>query len=359
VALPAAPKNVGALASSGQVSLTWAASAGATSYNVLRSTVSGGPYVMVAGSVGATRYTDKGLTNGTTYYYVVQAVNASGTSPNSTQVSATPIAPPAAPANFVATAGSGQVTLAWSPSDGASSYIVRRSTVSGGPYVAIKSALVGTSYVDQGLADGTYYYVVQAANKGGVSSYSAEASATLGTTPNAPTGVSASGGNGYVNLTWIASAGATSYNVLRSTVSGGPYAPAGSGIASTSYTDLGLTDGTTYYYVVLAVNAGGTSPNSTQVSATPIAPPAAPTNVVVTAGSGQVTLTWAASETATSYIVRRSTVSGGPYVAIKSGLVATTYVDQGLTSGTTYYYVVQAANKGGVSPYSAQVSATP
>ena len=180
-----------------------------------------------------------------------------------------------------------------------------------------------------------------------------------GASPPAPTGVSASGSNARVNLAWAASAGATSYNVLRSTVSGGPYSPAGSGIAGTSYVDQGLTNGTTYYYVVQAVNASGTSPNSAQVSATPIAPPAAPTNVTATPGSGQVSLTWAASAGATSYTVRRSTVSGGPYTAIKSGLLATSYVDQGLASGTTYYYVIQAANKGGSSPYSAQVSATP
>ena len=59
------------------MSLSWNASSGATSYNVKRSTVSGGPYTTV-GSPGATSFTDTGLTNGTTYFYVVTAVNASG-----------------------------------------------------------------------------------------------------------------------------------------------------------------------------------------------------------------------------------------------------------------------------------------
>ena len=69
--------------------LSWSASTGATSYNVKRSTTSGGPYTTIA-SPTTTSYTDTGLTNGTTYYYVVSAVNAAGESANSAQVSAAP-----------------------------------------------------------------------------------------------------------------------------------------------------------------------------------------------------------------------------------------------------------------------------
>ena len=56
----------------------------------LRSTTSGGPYTSIVAGLAATSYTDTGLTNSTTYYYVVQAVNSAGTSANSNQVSATP-----------------------------------------------------------------------------------------------------------------------------------------------------------------------------------------------------------------------------------------------------------------------------
>src|SRR5205814_2332127 len=86
---PAAPTSLAATAGSGQVSLTWNASASATSYNVKRSTTSGSGYTTIASST-TTNYTNIGLTNGTTYYYVVTAVNANGESANSTQVSATP-----------------------------------------------------------------------------------------------------------------------------------------------------------------------------------------------------------------------------------------------------------------------------
>ena len=72
-----------------------------------------------------------------------------------------------------------------------------------------------------------------------------------------------------MTLSWTASAGAASYTVERATVSGGPYTAVASGVTTTSYTNTGLTNGTTYYYVVAAVNAGGSSPNSSQVSAQP------------------------------------------------------------------------------------------
>jgi fibronectin type 3 domain-containing protein len=92
-----------ATAGNAQVALSWSGSTGATSYNVKRSTTSGGPYTTVA-SPTATSYTDTGLTNGTTYYYVVTAVNSAGESGNSNQASATPTTPPAAPTSLVATA---------------------------------------------------------------------------------------------------------------------------------------------------------------------------------------------------------------------------------------------------------------
>src|SRR6185295_419275 len=89
--------------------------------------------------------------------------------------------------------------------------------------------------------------------------------------PAAPAGLTASAGNAQVSLNWTASTGATSYNVKRSTTSGGPYALVG-GATGTSFTNSGLTNGTTYFFVVSALNGGGESANSTQVSATPTQP---------------------------------------------------------------------------------------
>ena len=91
--VPAAPTKLAATAGNAQVALTWTAASGATSYNVKRSTTNGGPYANVQTGVTGTSFTNTGLTNGTPYYYVVTAVNASGESPVSTQASATPTAP--------------------------------------------------------------------------------------------------------------------------------------------------------------------------------------------------------------------------------------------------------------------------
>lgn len=94
---------------------------------------------------------------------------------------------------------------------------------------------------------------------------------TAPATPSAPTGVTAIAGNAQVSLAWSASTNATSYTVLRSLTSGSGYVAIASP-TSTSYLDTGLTNGTTYYYVVTATNSSGTSGDSSQVSATPIAP---------------------------------------------------------------------------------------
>ncbi|RAV22231.1 Kelch repeat-containing protein [Paenibacillus contaminans] len=90
--------------------------------------------------------------------------------------------------------------------------------------------------------------------------------------PAAPINLTATGGNAKVDLSWSAVAGATGYNVKRSTTEGGPYTTIATGVAGTTYTDTAVTNGTTYYYVVTAVNAGGESANSNEASATPQAP---------------------------------------------------------------------------------------
>jgi fibronectin type 3 domain-containing protein len=274
--IPAAPSGLLATAGNAQISLTWTASAGATGYYVKRATVSGGPYTQVA--LPATNsYTDTSLTNGTAYYYVVSAFNSAGQSANSGQASATPAAPlspPAAPTGLLATAGNTQVSLTWTSSAGAMSYHVKRATTSGGPYTQV-SAPTATNFTDTGLTNGTtYYYVASALNAAGESANSSQANATPtapATPPAAPTGLQAVAGNAQVSLTWSASTGATSYNVQRSTTSGGPYTQVAAP-TTTSDTDTGLTNGTTYYYVVAASNAAGQSANSSQVSATPTAP---------------------------------------------------------------------------------------
>jgi hypothetical protein len=88
------------------------------------------------------------------------------------------------------------------------------------------------------------------------------------TVPLAPADVAAVAGNGQVNLTWNASSGATSYNIYRATTSGAEVLVA-SGVKGTSFIDTNVSNGTTYYYKVAAVNGAGVSSKSSEVSATP------------------------------------------------------------------------------------------
>jgi hypothetical protein len=114
--------------------------------------------------------------------------------------------------------------------------------------------------------------------------------------PAAPTGLAATAGNGLSFLNWATAANyPAGYNVKRSTSNGGPYTTLAF-TTQTNYVDLGLTNGTTYYYVVSATNGAGASANSTQVSATPLAGPPGNTTVLIDVdiNSGATTQTGAA-----------------------------------------------------------------
>jgi autotransporter-associated beta strand protein len=176
--VPAAPSGLSATASPSQVSLTWSAVSGATSYTVKQSSIAGGPYTAIATPTG-TSHTATGLTNGTTYYFVVSASNSAGEGPNSAVASATPQPSlPVAPSGLTATAGNAQVALSWNAVSGASGYVVKQSVFAGGPYTTIATP-TGTSHTATGLTNGTtYYFVVSATNTAGEGSASAEVSAT-------------------------------------------------------------------------------------------------------------------------------------------------------------------------------------
>ncbi len=346
---PHSPANLTVFTNCGQISLTWSASTYATNYNVKRSITNGGPYTII-GSTNATSYTDINVGGGTNYYYVVAAVDAAGEGLDSAQVSAT-LLPPDAPIITTVNTNCGQVSLIWSTVVCATNYYVKRSTNNGGPYSLIASTSA-TNYTDPGVLGGTtYYYVVSALGVGGEGLNSAQVSAKP-MPPAAPANLTVFTNCGQISLTWSAAICATNYYVKRSTANGGPYSLIAS-TSATNYTDTGTLGGTTYYYVVSALNAAGEGDNSAQVSATPL-PPAAPIFLNVTTNYVQVSLTWSTVTCATNYHIKRSTSFIGPYTPLGS-TTATSYTDNTVLGCSTYYYVVSAFDAGGESTNSTPV----
>ena len=275
---PGAPTNVTASAGNGSATVSWTAPSSnggspITSYTVTPSTggVAGTP-VQVAGTATSTNVT--GLTNGSAYTFTVTATNAIDTGPASAPSnSVTPSAPtaPGAPTNVTASAGNGSATVSWTApsSNGGSpitSYTVTPSTggVAGTP---VQVAGTATSTNVTGLTNGSAYtFTVTATNAidtGPASAPSNSVTPSAPTAPGAPTNVTASAGNGSATVSWTAPSSnggspITSYTVtpfIGSTaqtpvlVNGSP--------PSTSTTVIGLLNGTSYTFTVIATNAIG------------------------------------------------------------------------------------------------------
>ncbi len=115
--------------------------------------------------------------------------------------------------------------------------------------------------------------------------------------PLAPTGLTATPGDGSVSLDWADNAelDQASYTVYRSTTSGSGYAIIASGLTTRAFTDDAVTNGVIYYYVVTAANAVGTSANSAQVSVQPVS--AVPADISFSLGGDQFEFSWPADHT--------------------------------------------------------------
>jgi hypothetical protein len=285
------------------VSLGWT-SAGAdtrTRYDVYRNEMGCGfGFTKIANDLNALTYTDTAVANCYGYYYTVVAHLVDGTwttarneachSRPADCVSAKPTAI-LAPTSLTATAaGNNRIDLAWTATSGATSYLVYRSTTSGSGYALIASGVTATSYQDTGVQGGlTYYYVVRSADTScsdSESGNSNEASAlALGPCGAAPVFAGASsvaptyGGSCGLTVSWSAATsqcgGTVTYAVYRDTSSS--FTPSlanriAAGLTGTSLADGdGLSTGTTYYYIVRAVEStnGAEDTNTVRVSGKP------------------------------------------------------------------------------------------
>ena len=261
---------------------------------------------------------------------------------------------PEAPLSLSAGVISGQVLLSWTGSAGATSYAIYDGTSAGAEGATPIATTGNTSTVIKGLAGGkTYFFTVKAVNASGSSGASNEASVAVPLPPAAPASVVAAPGNAQATVSWKASTGASSYEVFQGSTAGGESTvPVASGIAGTSTVISGLKNGSTYYFVVKAVNNGGDSAKSNEAKVTLYAAPATPASVSATSGSaaGSVVLSWSGVSTAVSYNVYAGSSSDGEGSTPKvSGVKTTSTTISGLVSGQTYYFQVTA-----VGPYGAQ-----
>jgi surface protein len=186
--------------------------------------------------------------------------------------------------------------------------------------------------------------------------------------PTAPVNLDAVTGNHQVELSWdvpVMTYGMniTGYRIFQGTAPGNEVFVATIG-NSTSYNATGLTNGVTYYFTVVAVNAAGNGANATEAKATPMTVPGAPTGLVATSGDGQVVLTWTAPSTTggsaiTGYKIYQVMSSGSEVLVATVDASTLTYTIRGLTNGQKYYFTVCAVNNAGSSSQSTEVPATP
>lgn len=183
--------------------------------------------------------------------------------------------------------------------------------------------------------------------------------------PSAPQPITLTPGDGQVTISFPSASGATSYNIYWS-ASAALTAATGTKISNVTspYIHSGLINGSTYYYLVTAVNSYGESSSGPSYSATPAATPAAPTGTAAAAGDGKITISWNSVNGAAYYYLYWSTSPGvtknSPNKIQSLGIASFTHT--GLTNGTTYYYMVTASPVSSPSIESAasgEVSATP
>ncbi|MBS2023155.1 MAG: Ig-like domain-containing protein, partial [Deltaproteobacteria bacterium] len=173
------PQNVIARAGTGTISLSWDAVVGATSYSVFSASTSGGPY-QYAGNAQTPFLSALTSPNGATRYFALQANTNTTSSGYSREVAAIASATLLDAPVLNPTPDTGQVSLQWTPSEGALSTVIYR-WIDGDRRYTVITATSGTTYVDKGLVDGTtVHYVAASVNANGTGAWGYESQVTVG-----------------------------------------------------------------------------------------------------------------------------------------------------------------------------------
>ena len=358
---PAAPTNLAVVAGDTSTVISWNAPTDdggdpVTSYLV---TASNGMTCTAIAPATSCKIT--GLTNGTSYTFTVQAINDIGTGVASANSPVSiPAGRPTPPTSLTATIGDGQVTVAFTGAGNNGSAITTYTVI------AEPGGITGTSSSSPvtvlGLTNGTAYTfrVIATNGVGNSESSTATVTATPATVPDAPTSISASGGNASAQISWVAPVNDGGAPISGYTVSASPGGASCTAAANaTGCTVSGLSNGAVYTFTVVANNAAGSStPSASSGSVIPVGPPSAPTITEVVRGDTKATLTFTPptndnGSAVTQYVV---TVQPGA-LTITAG--STTVEVTGLTNGVNYTFTVAAVNGVGQGAGSNAMSATP
>ncbi|PRX74304.1 S-layer family protein [Cohnella sp. SGD-V74] len=267
------------------------------------------------------------------------------------------------PRNLIGTAGDRQVTLSWDVVNFADSYEVYKYEGATGPVTTDDWELVArdinvTTYEVTELTNGTgYAFAVKAVSTLGDSDFTdAAAIATSSTVPDAPSGVSATAGNGQAVVSFTVptnngGSAITGYTVTA-LVNGSATGMTETGTAS-PITVSGLTNGTAYTFSVRATSAlGDSSESDPSGEVTPRTVPGAPTRVSATAGNGQAVVSFTAPTNNGGSAITGYTVTAlvdGSATGMTATGTASPITVTGLTNGTSYTFTVRATNAAGDS----------
>ncbi len=382
---PDAPANLEATVGDGHVVLSWDDPLDDYINKYQYSADDGVSYTDIAltdidtSETGKFKYTVENLTNGTTYKVRVRAVNSADNGATSTK---TVVMMPATPTGLTTTPRDQRVELSWDDPSNDTITKYQYSTDGGTNFADIPDSDASTtSYNVTVLSDGTetalanattYTLAVRAVNPSGAGPAST-GTATPMPAPAAPSGLSATPGDGRVTLSWTdpGDASITKYQYSTDYMIGGGNSNNGvetfndielTALDSTSdpgfikYTVTGLANGVTYTLALRAVNPSGEGAVST---ATVVMVPAAP-KLSAAPGDGQVILSWddPGNPTIGEYQLSQSDPPEWSKIT-GSNATTTTHTVTGLTNYTGYSFQIRAVNETGAGPASNSASATP
>jgi len=212
--------------------------------------------------------TNTGVISGTpttlgTTAVTLGATNTSGTSNSVLVINVSNNAAPTAPSGVTATvSNTTRISVSWPAVPNANSYTVKRSLSSSGPFAAIQTGLIGTSFIDASPQPEVNNYYVITASAGTLES--GNSNVVFSSVPPAvPSKPVITNNSNSIGLSWDSASGAVTYKVKRGTISGGPYTTIGT-VSTTTYTDTNVTSGSPYYYVVSSMGNTLESSNSAE-----------------------------------------------------------------------------------------------